>query len=27
MHAGIAATGGVLAFVLKRPLKRALEIT
>ena len=26
MHAGIAATGGVLAFVLRRPLKRALEI-
>ncbi|MDQ6648439.1 MAG: peptide MFS transporter, partial [Pseudomonadota bacterium] len=26
MHAGIAATGGVLAFGLRRPLKRALEI-
>jgi POT family proton-dependent oligopeptide transporter len=26
MHAGIAATGGVLAFALRRPLKRALEI-
>jgi len=26
MHAAIAATGGVLAFLLKRPLKRALEI-
>ncbi|HET8941130.1 MAG TPA: peptide MFS transporter [Rudaea sp.] len=27
MHAAIAACGGVLAFALKRPLKRALEIT
>lgn len=26
LHAGIAATGGVLAFVLKNPLKRALDI-
>jgi POT family proton-dependent oligopeptide transporter len=26
MHAGIAAVGGVLAFGLRRPLKRALEI-
>ncbi len=26
MHAGMAAIGGVLAFVLKRPLKRALAI-
>lgn len=26
-HAGIAATGGVLAFGLRRPLMRALEIT
>ncbi|MGH8041046.1 MAG: peptide MFS transporter [Rudaea sp.] len=26
MHAGIAATGGVLAFGLRRPLKRALAI-
>lgn len=26
MHAGIAAIGGVLAFALRRPLKRALEI-
>ncbi|MEO8809313.1 MAG: peptide MFS transporter [Rhodanobacter sp.] len=26
MHAAIAATGGVLAFGLRRPLKRALEI-
>ena len=26
MHAGIAAIGGVLAFGLRRPLKRALEI-
>jgi POT family proton-dependent oligopeptide transporter len=26
MHAGIAATGGVLALGLRRPLKRALEI-
>jgi POT family proton-dependent oligopeptide transporter len=27
MHAGIAAVGGVLAFVLRQPLKRALDIT
>ncbi|MEO7052667.1 MAG: hypothetical protein ABI128_13485, partial [Rhodanobacter sp.] len=27
MHAAIAATGGVLAYGLKRPLKRALAIT
>ena len=26
MHAGIAAVGGVLALVLKRPLKHALDI-
>lgn len=26
MHAGIAASGGILAFGLRRPLKRALEI-
>lgn len=26
MHAAISATGGALAFVLKRPLKRALEV-